>query len=302
MFQTVVQNLDVSTSSGAVQFVSDLTYDTASGVLSWLVDASAEETSTVDIGLGFASLFDYTGDPNVSDTDDLVGEEASLPATSFSRLLLGLEFDPQPGPGARSSPVTHLNSQSGLERTLYVNATPTGGSPISINGASGALALTLQNGSVVIAQNLITPDAANPARFFSNIPAATGRVRISELSTFQPQRTALGRLQADFEIVPDHTGTPESDRLTFRINNFNNPANSTTLPSSPNFPQMKQGLNLEVNLNAFAPSLEEWFTTVGEKVVQEVLGKAYPLIGDKLEQFTNFMEELRETITSASMR
>ncbi len=295
----LVQNLDVSSGAGAVQFVSNLSYNTANGVLSWLVDASAEETSTVDVGLGFDSLHDFTGDPNVSDTEDLVGEEASLPATSFSRLLLGLEFDPPPPPGARSLPRSYLNSQSRLERTIYVNATPAVGSPVQIEGASGALGMKLRNGSVVIAQNLTSPDPANPAQFFSSIPTSVGRVRVSELTTYHPQRTTLGRLRADFEVVPDHTGSAEPNRLTFRINNLNNPANSTILQSSPNFPKLKQGINLQVNLNALAPSLDEWFKKVGEKVAQEVLGKAYPLIGDKLEQFTNFLEELRSTINTA---
>ena len=168
-----------------------------------------------------------------------------------------------------------------------------------IEGASGALGMKLRNGSVVIAQNLTSPDPASPAQFFSSIPTSVGRVRVSELTTYQPQRTTLGRLRADFEVVPDHTGSAEPNRLTFRINNLNNPANSTNLQSSPNFPQLKQGLNLQVNLNALAPSLEDWFKKVGEKVAQEVLGKAYPLIGDKLEQFTNFIDELRATITTA---
>jgi Ca2+-binding RTX toxin-like protein len=296
----LVQNLVVHSGAGAVQFVSNLTYHTANGVLSWLVDASAEETSTVDVGLGFDSLFDFTGDDRFLDTEDLVGEEASLPASSFSRLLLGLEFDPPPPPGARSLPRSYLNSQSRLERTVYVNATPALGSPVEINGASGALGMKLQNGSVVIAQNLTSPDPASPAQFFSSIPTSVGRVRVSELTTYQPQRTTLGRLRADFEVVPDHT-TPTADpsRLTFRINNLNNPGNSINLQSSPDFRQMKQGLDPQVNLNALAPSLDEWFKKVGEKVAQEVLGKAYPLIGDKLEQFTNFIEELRDTITTA---
>ncbi|MEQ1827682.1 MAG: hypothetical protein ABL921_17110, partial [Pirellula sp.] len=295
----LIENLDVSSGASAVEFVSDLAYDTANGVLSWIVDASAEETSSVDVGLGFDSLFEYTGEDNVSDTEDLVGDEAALPATSFSRLLLGIEFDPPAGRGARSLPGSYLNSQSRLERTLYVNATPATGSPVRIQGAAGALGMTLRNGSVVIAGDLQTPDPANPAQFFSSIPTTVGRVRVADLPTYQPQRTTLGRLRADFQVVPDHTGTAEANRLNFRINNFNNPANSTTLVSSPNFPQLTKGLDLQVNLNALAPSLENWFQKVGDKVAEEVLGKAYPLIGDKLEQFTNFLDELRETIDTA---
>jgi hypothetical protein len=42
-------------------------------------------------------------------------------------------------------------------------------------------------------------------------------------------------------------------------------------------------------LDALAPSLDEWFRKIGEKVAEEVLGNAYPLIGNRLEQFTNFI-------------
>ncbi len=294
---SLVEDLDVSTASGAVQFASNLSYDSVSGVLSWLVDASAEETGSVDVGLGFEALFGYTSDANVSDTDNLVGEEATLEATSFSRLLLGLEFDPRSSLGARSLSGSYLNSQSRLERRVYVNASPANGSAVRVQGASGALGMTLRNGTVVVAQDLINPDPSRPAQFFSSIPVQVGRVRISDLPTYQPQRTTLGRLLADFQVVPDHTGSAEPNRLSFRINNLNNPGNSTTLQSSPNFPQMKQGLNLQVNLNAFGPALEDWFKQIADKVSSDVLGKAYPLVGDKLEQFTNFVEELRATIT-----
>ena len=298
-----VENLVVAAGRGTVQFVSNLSYHAASGVLSWMVDATAETTSSIEVGLGFETLYDYTSDSdvseNIAETDDLLGEEAPLPATSFSRLLLGLEFDPPPPPGARSLPRSYLNSQSRLERTLYVNATPLGGSAVQVDGASGAIGMTLQNGSVVIAQNTTNPDPLNPAQFYSTIPASVGRVRISELPAYQPQRTTLGRLRADFEVVPDHTGNAEPNRLTFRVNNFNNPANSTILQSSPNFRQMKQDLDLQVDLDALAPSLDEWFQRIGEKVSEEVLGKAYPLIGNKLEQFTNFIDELRDTINIA---
>jgi hypothetical protein len=273
--------------------VSNLSYHAASGVLSWLVDATAETTSSIEVGLGFEAIYDYTRDSsvseNVSETDDLVGEEASLPANSFSRLLLGIEFDPPPPLGARSLPRSYLNSQSRLERTLYVNAKPASGSAVQIEGASGAVGMTLQNGSVVIAQNITNPDPLHPAQFYSTIPASVGRVRISELPTYQPQRTTLGKLQADFEVVPANTGNVEPNRLTFRVNNFNNPTNSTILQSSPNFRQMRGGLDLQVNLDALAPSLDEWFRKTGEKVAEEVLGNAYPLIGNRLEQFTNFI-------------
>jgi Ca2+-binding RTX toxin-like protein len=294
-----VENLVVAVGTGTVQFVSNLSYHAASGVLSWLVDATAETTSSIEVGLGFEAIYDYTRDSSVSETDDLIGEEASLPANSFSRLLLGIEFDPPPPLGARSLPRSYLNSQSRLERTLYVNAKPASGSAVQIEGASGAVGMTLQNGSVVIAQNITNPDPLHPAQFYSTIPASVGRVRISELPTYQPQRTTLGKLQADFEVVPANTGNVEPNRLTFRVNNFNNPTNSTILQSSPNFRQMRGGLDLQVNLDALAPSLDEWFRKTGEKVAEEVLGNAYPLIGNRLEQFTNFIEELRDTVNIA---
>lgn len=186
--------------------------------------------------------------------------------------------------------------QSRLERTLYVNATPLGGSAVQVDGASGRNWNDIAKRFGCHRENTTNPDPLNPAQFYSTIPASVGRVRISELPAYQPQRTTLGRLRADFEVVPDHTGNAEPNRLTFRVNNFNNPANSTILQSSPNFRQMKQDLDLQVDLDALAPSLDEWFQRIGEKVSEEVLGKAYPLIGNKLEQFTNFIDELRDTI------
>ncbi|MCA9190438.1 MAG: hypothetical protein KDB03_01695 [Planctomycetales bacterium] len=295
----LVESLQVSLGGSAVQFASDLAYDATSGILSWLVDASAEVDSTVDVGLGFQSLFDYTDNVNVADTDDLIGQKASLPTTSFSHLVLGLEFDPPNGPGARSLPGGYLTSQSHLERTIYVNSAPATGSAVRVTGAAGALGLTLNNGSVVIAQNLTSPDPSHPAQFFSAIPINVGRVLISDLESFIPTQTALGRLAADFRVVPDHTGTPEADRLTFRINNLNNPASSTVMLSSPNFPQMRQGLDLQVNMSALSESLDTWFRQVSEHVAQEVLRQSYPLVGDKLEQVTNFIEQLHETIDTA---
>ncbi|MCU0707478.1 MAG: hypothetical protein MUF23_04220, partial [Pirellula sp.] len=294
-----VEELDVPTTSGAIDFVSDVTYDTATGIFSWFVDASADEATTVNTGLGFESLFGYTSDPNVEDTSNVIGDQTSLQALTTSRLQLGLEFDPPAGMGSRSLPGAFLNSRSRLDRTLYINHSPASGSPVTIEGASGALGLRLQNGSVVIAQNLASPDPTNPAAFNSSIPTSVGRVRISDLPTYQPQRQAQGRLLADFEVVPDHTGNPEPDRLTFRTLQFGNPSTSTTLLSSPDFSQMRQGLDLQVNLDALVPSLEKFFEQLEARIIDEVLDRAFPLIGDKLDEFANFIDPLREAITTA---
>lgn len=294
-----IQDLDVSSPSGTVDFVSSVAYEATTGVFSWFVDASSEEETTVSSGLGFSSIFGYTQDPNVDDTSDLVGSESSLPVRSTSRLQLGLEIDPSSGGSARGLPNAFLTSQSRLDRTVFVNATPATGNAVSVEGASGAIAMHLRDGSVVIAQDLNAPDSARPAVFSSSIPATEGRVRVSELGSYVPSKSTLGRLRADFEVVPDHTGTPEANRLTFRVLNFNNPLASTSLLSSPNFPQMRQGIDLQINLGAMVPSIEDYFKQLEKIIIDEVLARAYPLLGDSMEQFANFVEPVRSAIESA---
>lgn len=294
-----VESLEVSSASGVVDFVSNVAYDIASGTLSWLVDVSADESTTISSGLGFESLFDFTSSSEVENTDDLIGDGTSLPVFSSSRLVLGFEFDPTSGSRARGLPNVYLNSQSRLDRKLFVNAGPENGNAVVINGASGAIGMQLRDGTVVIAQNLASPDQNAPAIFSSTIPSNVGRIRVSDLGTYIPDKLSTGRLRADFEVVPKHTGNPEPNRLAFRTLNLSNPIQSTTLVSSPNFPQIRDTINLQVDLNAFVPSVEKFFQELQEKFTAEVYLRFYPLVGDQLEQFTNFIAPIREAFTKA---
>ncbi|MBU6173222.1 MAG: calcium-binding protein, partial [Planctomycetes bacterium] len=273
-----------------------------SATLEWFVDVTAEEATSTSIGLGFESLFGLTNDAKVGNTEDLVGEGVSVPANSSSRLQLGLEFDPVAGNQSQSLQNGFLNSRSRLDRTIYINATKSGGNPVSLQGTSGALGMKLQQGSLVIAQSVPSPNVSAPAVFSSSIPANGSRVRISDLSTYVPQRQTQGQLLADFEVVPDHTGTAERNRLHFETLDFANLAGSTRLLSSPDFPQLRRGVDLQLNLNAFVPAIEDMLKKIESRIIDEVLDRAYPLIGEQLDQFANFIAPFREAINTALKR
>lgn len=159
--------------------------------------------------------------------------------------------------------------------------------------------MNLRQGSLIVAQDLLAPDPSRPAVFTTLIPASHGRVPISSLRSFQPDRTSQGRLLADFDVVPDHTGTSQTDRLRFRTLNFANPADSSGVLSSPDFVQLRRGVDLQVNLQAFVPSFEDALAKLQDRIVQEVLQRVYPLIGDKLEEFADFIESFRDEISNA---
>lgn len=294
-----VENLQLSGSNGtSFSFTSDLLYSASSGLLEFSSSIQRVLTTSIQVGLGFESLFSATQNAKIENTPDLVGTLGSTQATTTTSLQLGLEFDPSGGNQPQSASRGFVSSQSRIDRAVYINAIATS-NPIRISGASGALGMNLRQGSLVVAQDLDAPDPSRPAIFTTSIPASNGRVAISALSTLVPERTSQGRLLADFQVVPDHTGTSQPDRLRFRTLDLANPSGSTGVLSSPDFVQLRQGVNLQVNLNAFVPSLEDALEKLQERIVQEVFKRVYPLIGDKLDEFADFIEPFRDEISKA---
>jgi Ca2+-binding RTX toxin-like protein len=294
-----VEDLPLSSSSGAsFSLTSDLVYRATSGLLEFSSSIERALTTSIQVGLGFESLFDATQNDKIRDTSDLVGPLGSTQATTTTSLQLELEFDPSGGNQPQIASRGFVKPQSRIDRALYINALANA-DPIRISGASGALGLNLRQGSLIVAQDLLAPDPSRPAIFTTSIPASHGRVPINALRTFLPERTSQGRLLADFEVVPDHTGTSQPDRLRFRTLDFANPGGSSGVLSSPDFVQLRQGVDLQVNLNAFIPSFEDALATLRDRIVQEVLNRIYPLIGDKLEEFADFIEPFRDEITRA---
>ncbi|MFN9346637.1 MAG: hypothetical protein ACK6DQ_08565, partial [Planctomycetota bacterium] len=295
-----VETIEVLGASGVFDFTSKLAYAVTDGVLEFSSNIARhfDQAIQVELGLGFESLYSATENELIQDTPDLIGPLGSTQATMTTSLQLGLEFDPSGGNQPQSASRGFVSSQSRLDRAVYINALANS-NPIRISGASGALGMNLRQGSLVVAQDLVAPDPSRPAIFTTSIPASNGRVPISALSTFVPERTSQGRLLADFEVVPDHTGTSQPDRLRFRTLNFADPRSSTGVLSSPDFVQLRQGVDLQVNLNAFVPSLEDALEQLQERIIQEVLQRVYPLIGDKLDQFADFIEPFRDEISKA---
>ena len=295
-----VETIEVLGASGVFDFTSKLAYAVTDGVLEFSSNIARhfDQAIQVELGLGFESLYSATENELIQDTPDLIGPLGSTQATMTTSLQLGLEFDPSVGNQPQSASRGFVSSQSRLDRAVYINALANS-NPIRISGASGALGMNLRQGSLVVAQDLAAPDPSRPAVFTTSIPAAQGRVRISNLRAFAPERTSQGRLLADFEVVPDHTGASHPDRLRFRTLDFADPSGSTGVLSSPDFVQLRQGVNLEVNLNAFVPSFEDALEKLQERIVQEVLQRVYPLIGDKLDQFADFIEPFRDEISKA---
>jgi Ca2+-binding RTX toxin-like protein len=294
-----VEDLPLSSSSGAsFSLTSDLVYRATSGLLEFSSSIERALTTSIQVGLGFESLFDATQNDKIRDTSDLVGPLGSVQATTTTSLQLGLEFDPSGRNQPQSASRGFVKQQSRIDREFYIHALANA-NPIRIKGASGALGLNLRQGSLIVAQDLLAPDPSRPAIFTTSIPASQGRVPINALRTFLPERTSQGRLLADFEVVPDHTGTSQPDRLRFRTLDFANPGGSSGVLSSPDFVQLRKGVDLQVNLNAFIPSFENALATLQDRIVQEVLQRVYPLIGDKLEEFADFIEPFRDEISRA---
>ncbi len=288
-----LSNLTLATRTGFVNFTSNMAYHAAQG-LNLQFSADTTESSTSQVGFGFESLYDYTTDPDVADTMDFVGEQASVPYESTSTMQLGMQMDTSNA----AVPVAYLDDSSHVTTTVYARAGAASGNALLLDGASGSLGLRLTDGAFLIAQSLVGAGATAPASFVSRVPSGQ-RVALNSLSTYIPQVTNVGRMIADFGVIPDSTGVLEPNRLTYRVLNLSNVASSTTLLSSPNFPTLRTAVNLPKQLQAVGPSLDELFGKLELQVQEQVFGVKLPLIGEALDGPANFVRKLRAELNRA---
>ncbi len=289
-----IENLVVATANGFLQFTSNIVHHASQGTLDWLVDATTSGTQQVSVGLGFESLWEYVqGDETQSElveqTDDFAGARGEVSAETSSTLTIGLQMDVS----NPISPVAFVDSQTRLDTSIYVNATPGLGTPVSLDGASGALGLQLTDGSVIIATNLNAPNPASPARFSARLPNLLTRARVSNLPNINPNTVNVGRMRADFGVIPDTTGTLEGSRLNFQIQNVGNPLNSTTLTTSPSFPNLRDAIDLPNFLQSVPVALNDLFEGLEGQLRDDVFGVNLPLIGKGLDGPANFIRNLR---------
>ncbi len=288
-----LSNLAVATRTGAITFSSNIFHHVQNG-LNLTFSAAVEEASNAEVGLSFESLFGYTADDDVSETMDFVGQEASVPYESTSTLELGLQMDVS-NPDA---PVAYLDDSSRVTTSIRASASAATGNALLLDGASGSLGLRLTDGAFLIAQSLVGAGAAAPALFASQVPNGN-RVAVNSLSGFVPRITNSGRMAADFGVIPDTTGALEPNRLTFRMLNLSNVGASTTLVSSPHFPDLRAAEDLPNQLQAVGPSLDELFGKLEIQVQQQVLGVKLPLIGEALDGPANFIRKLHAELNAA---
>ena len=288
-----LSGLSLATRTGMLDFSSNLVHHVQSK-LSLQFSAEVEESSSADIGLGFESLFGFTSDSDVTDTQDFVGEQSSAPYDSTSTLELGLDMDVS-DPHA---PAAFLNDTSRVTTAIHSSASAATGNALTLDGATGSLGLQLTDGAFVIAQSLVGAGAAAPAVFTSRIPSGS-RVALNSLPTFAPQVANAGRIAADFGVIPETTGALEPNRLTFRVLNLSNVGSSTTLLSSPSFPDLRAAQDLPNHMRSVGPSLDELFGKLEVQVQQQVLGVNLPLIGDALDGPANFIRKLRTELDAA---
>ena len=288
-----LSRLEVATRNGAMTFSSNLVHHFQSG-LNLQFSAEVEESSSAELGLGFESLFGYTSDSDVTDTLDFVGQESSVPYESTSTLELGLQMDVSDP----HSPVAYLDDSSRMTTSIRASAGAATGNALSLDGASGSLGLQLTDGAFLIAQTLVGAGTAAPAAFVSRVPGGS-RVAVNSLSSYAPQVANTGRMGADFGVIPDTTGALEPNRLAFRVLNLSNVGASTTLASSPSFPDLRAAEDLPNQMQSVGPSLDELFGKLEIQVQQQVLGVKLPLIGDALDGPANFIRKLHTELNAA---
>ncbi len=288
-----LSNLVVASSQGFITFGSNIAYHLQSG-FEIFFDARASAVQNMDFGIGFESLEDYTGDPLIGGTNDFVGARASATAESSVALFVGLELDTS----NPNDPIPYVKDSTKLTTNVYVAANGAG-VPLAMDGAVGSVGARFTDGRLVFAQNLAVPDPAAPSKFIVRVPVGHGRVRLDNFGAFQPTLNSVGRLQVDFDVIPDSSGAATPDRFTFRIGNLSNPLQSTTLLSSPSFPDLRAALDLPNQLQSVPPSLDELFGKIELELGKQVFGQNFPLIGTALDGPANFIRKLRTQLNTA---
>jgi Ca2+-binding RTX toxin-like protein len=282
-----LENLTVATSRGVVTFTSNIFYRHLRNSFELYFDADVSSTgAAVDVGMGFESLQEYTDHRLVDETTDFVGINATSEAEVSQSMSIGLELDVSDP----DSPTAYLNNSTEVETLLFMDSSssPTA---LSMDGATGSTGLQLTDGRVVLARDLVNPNAAAPATFRSRVSGF--RVPLSDLNSFNPARTTIGKLLVDFAVVPDSSGTATPERLIFQIDDLNTPLTSTVLVSSPSFPDLHAGADLPNQLQAVPPSFDEIFGDLAATLRGQVFGQDFPLIGDALDGPANFLEKIR---------
>ncbi|TWU57910.1 dockerin type I domain-containing protein [Rubripirellula reticaptiva] len=190
----------------------------------------------------------------------------------------------------------HISDTSGFQFEIFIDDEAP-----DVEGSLGVLGITLEDGSIVIADNANSPDPDSPATFhvcLQESPDANGYL-IAEADDAGIEVVSQGQLKVDYQVRQTASTTPQPQRMTFRVSELDDETGSIQITDMPDFIGMIDGLDLTDELAGLPSPLVGGLGSLADALDIGVFGLDLPLIGNALTGPANKVRELQQKLKVA---
>lgn len=250
----------------------------------------ARRDELLDVILQIGELASATAGDLIEGVGEFTGEADPVDAKVNNYLDLGVQFD------LNDPAITQpfVLDTSSVSADLYVD---TSAQSVSMQGTMGILEVLFDDGDIAIAADSANPNVDAPSNF-SLGPAENlgGRYALDDAALTEPESTASGQTQIDFQVTRLPSLVPEADRLTVTTTDLNDFDSTSTLVSSPNFPDIIASVDVADELALVPNAIDTFIDAIAQALDFNVFGISFPIIGDALAGPANFLRDLQQSI------